>query len=205
MRKTDVLSQAVARDFPYVTFEPYHLEIGAAGGPTAPGQDAAVERFVAGADLVVDATAEYAVGHLLGLLARAHRLPLMLVSSTEGAWGGRVVLLRPNATGCWHCLQRALDDGRVPLPPAEPTGSVQPRGCATRTFTGTSFDLAEVVAQAARTAVRALAAAEAPPGALPAVAVVELHGADGPLPAPRWTTYELPPDAGCELCGGDGH
>ena len=206
--KTQLIGSVLASEHPLVDVAWFRVRIGDAGLREGPEYSEAemLDQFLSGADVVVDATAVFAVGHLLGTVARDRGIPLIMVSATEGAWGGRVVRLLPGATGCWQCLQMALMSGDLLSPPAEPAGTVQPRGCATRTFTGAGYDLTPLVAQAARVTIRtALAEAVSADDAWPAVHVMELHTGNGPLPAPRWSSHQLLPNPECELCGGVGH
>src|SRR5204863_229389 len=87
-----------------------------AGGRRAPDDDhpdrLVLDEVLDGADLVVDATAEWGVHHALADLARERGLPYLCAFATPGYWGGLVARIRPGRTaGCWICLQRALEDG----------------------------------------------------------------------------------------------
>jgi molybdopterin/thiamine biosynthesis adenylyltransferase len=204
--KASLLAGWLPREYPYVSVEAFDARLGEAtlreGGDESEQQ--LLDRFVGGADVVVDATAEFGVGHLLGWLTHERRMPLLLVSATEGGWGGRVVRLLPGVTGCWFCLQTAIMASNALAPPAEPNGTVQPRGCATRTFTGAGFDLTPVVAQAARVLVQTLRQGSDSDRLWPPVHVMALHAGDEALPVPRWTSHPLRPNPECELCAGAG-
>lgn len=116
--------------------------------------------------------------------------------ATEGAGGGMVARVRPG-TGCWMCLQLHIADGTLPLPSAIPGATLQPRGCAHPTFTGTSFDLATVANPAVRVAVAQLL------GRSPAeqdVSVCSLRAADDWAPAPIWETTRLAVHYRCGQC-----
>jgi molybdopterin/thiamine biosynthesis adenylyltransferase len=156
-----------------------------------------VERLLGGASLVIDASAEIRVQQLLSDFARERTLTQLYLSATEGARGGQVVLVVPGAGGCWHCWKAHALDGAIPLPPAEPGGSVQPRGCASPTFTGASFDLLPIVAQAARAA-----AAAAHPDELRSTAWTCALPADG-IGSPNWSTHSIPTHPECPYCVSD--
>jgi hypothetical protein len=75
-------------------------------------------------------------------------------------------------------------DGVVPMPQEDPAPLEQPVGCAEPTFSGTSADLAEISAHAARTLLRILSGDR-----IDGVDVVELRE-DGEPILPRWTHFD---------------
>ncbi|HEX3055045.1 MAG TPA: hypothetical protein VHP82_02770, partial [Gaiellaceae bacterium] len=187
------------REYPFTKVVPFTQMIG--GALQLEGQAGAREtdfevlgRMFDGVDLVVDASAEVAVQQLVAQLADERGVPQLSVSATEGAQGGIVARVLPGATGCWLCLQQALYDADIPVPPHDEMGTVQPRGCGSRTFTGTAFDLLPIAAQAVRVAVRTLLDGKS--GA--DVFVCSLAGDSG---APHWTAHELERRASCPGCG----
>lgn len=135
---------------------------------------------------MIEATAELGIQHLVAEFAAERGIPQLFVSATEGARGGLVGYTTPQFPGCWMCLQLALSDGTVPIPPSDPDGLTQPRGCASPTFTGTSYDLLPVVAQAARVAVAAAGDSELGPSAY----VLSIPKG---LDPPQWTSHALGP------------
>jgi hypothetical protein len=74
---------------------------------------------------------------------------------------------------------------------------VQPRGCASPTFTGASFDLMPIVAQAARVA----AAAVSPEHELSSTLWVCVLGSDL-LAAPSWSAHPIEVHPQCPYCTG---
>lgn len=108
------------------------------------------------ADLVIDATAEIGVAYYLSDLTREMRLPLLIASTTEGGWGGRVIHLGTDDDApCWYCIEAHTEDGTLPTPPSDPDaarGNVHPAGCTTTTFTAAGFDVASVSLGAMRLA-----------------------------------------------------
>jgi molybdopterin/thiamine biosynthesis adenylyltransferase len=112
-------------------------------------------------DLVVDCTAEIGVTYYLSDLTREMGLPLVIASTTEGGWGGRVIHLGTDDDApCWYCIEAHTEDGTLPTPPSDPDvarANVHPAGCTTTTFTATGFDIATVSLGAMRLAAALLA------------------------------------------------
>jgi hypothetical protein len=124
--------------------------------------------------------------------------PMLSVWGTEGGWGGGVAVIHPDAGGCWFCLQIAIDRGTIPAAPAEAGRRVQPRGCGAPTFTGSSFDMLEIVAQALRCARRTLLEPPRPS----TVHACSMRSPDGEeLDAPVWETFALERQPRCPCCG----
>lgn len=195
LRKVSALEQFITRHYPYTKVVPFDHRI---GGIPETGEEASdleeLHRLLEGADLLYDATAEVGLHHLLSDLAAERGLPYVCVSTTPGAWGGRVLRIQPGRTeGCWVCLQYATTDGTIPPPPSDPSGNVQPRGCADPTFTGTGFDVAEVALNGVRLAVSTLADGQS--SAYPStewdVAIINFRDRSGRKIEPRWQTFKL--------------
>lgn len=150
----------------------------------------ALAEVLEGTDLVFDASASLVVQRYLADLARERGVPYVAVWSTNGGWGGVVVRIRPDREACWLCLQLAFNDRLIPHAPEDPGPRIQPAGCGSPTFTGTSFDLAPVWTAGVRLAVSTLA-----PDTYGAsdwdVAVVSLRDEHGGLIMPTWTTHVL--------------
>jgi hypothetical protein len=201
--KLTVLTELVGADYPYTAVEPFARQLGEANAASASEPELQMlARFLDRADVLVDATAELGIQHLLSTLADEREVPQVYAWATEGAFGGAVARILPGASGCWLCLQRALDDGTIATPPRQEQGTVQPRGCATPTFTGANFDLLPVVAQATRVTARLLAGDQSGDD----VMVLSLVDDDSaPLAAPHWQTFPLPRQADCPQCGGGGN
>lgn len=197
--KEAVLAMALAADHPYVDVEPFPRHLGLPRRVEDESELDLLDRFLDGADLLVDATAEDGIQHLLATLAHERGLPQIYAWATEGAFGGVVARVVPGQSGCWLCLRHLINDGMI-KPPFEATGTVQPRGCATPTFTGESFNLAPISAQATRVAARLLTETE--PDIGNDVTVLALTEDDGtPLPAPRWDVFALDSRINCSVCG----
>jgi hypothetical protein len=195
--KVAVLQSVIAQDFPYTEVSGMNGRIGYASDPASLEQARTqseldvIKSVVGDADVVIDATAEIGVQHLISALVTDR--PVIYTWATEGAAGGAVVRVRPGP-GCWLCLQHALDDGTVPLPSADPEETIQPRGCASPTFTGANYDLAPVAAQAARVAVATLTG----DGTAEDISIMSLRDSDGrTLPAPNWQCFPLEVHRAC--------
>jgi hypothetical protein len=189
--KPGVIAGWAAGEYPFSRVTGYTLRIGGVPAPGALtpelGEAQSLERFLDGLELVLDATGELGIQHLLSAIAEEHGLAQVHAWGTEGGWGGAVACLRPGSGGCWMCLQLAFEDGSIPLPPGTPDPPLQPRGCADPTFAAPGYALTPIVAQAARAAARLLAGAGAGE-----VHVCTLQDDSGELPAPRWETFEIP-------------
>ena len=152
------------------------------------------------ADLVIDATAEVGVQEVTADMARALGKPWLMLSASEGAAGGTVVLADADADWCFACFQWQRVDKQIPYPVSLANDTVQPIGCAEPTFVGAGFDLAEVSLQASRVAAaRLLRDVE---GAYPADGhdawTLAMRTSDGTLKPPSWRghTVERHPSCG---------
>lgn len=201
--KVGIVCDLVPRDYPFTRVVGFHLAVGAVAeadsGPDA-SESAALTEFFDGADLLLDATAEIGVQQLLSLLADEAGIPQVYVTATAGGRGGIVARVIPGTTGCWWCLQRRLEDGSIEPPPAAPSGTVQPRGCATPTWTGTSFDALPLVAQAVRTASFTLLGERPAEGADDVFVCSQKAQTSSELSAPKWTSYPLEVHPDCKAC-----
>ena len=155
-----------------------------------------------GASLIYDATAESGVSHFLSVAAKQRGIPFISLYGTPGVWGGTVIRVAPAKTkGCWMCFQYALRDGLIPHPPSDINGNIQAAGCGDISFTGTSFELGDIVNQGVCMAVSTLCA---PEGGYP-----ELNGDIGVLSLvddhanpvfPRRSGHQLTIHPGCPYC-----
>jgi hypothetical protein len=200
--KLNSLATFIEAHYPFTDVERFQHRLGQTGIERFARSESELDllaRFLERADLVIDASAEPRVQQLVGEFARERGIAQLFLSATEGARGGQVGLVVPGEGGCWLCWKLHTErgeDGRaaIPLPPFDAGGRVQPRGCAFPTFTGASFDLLPVVAQAARAAASALG----PERPSPRVWVCAISG-DG-SGAPSWSEHELTIHARCPLC-----
>lgn len=197
--KVETLARFIELNYPFTSMERFPHRLGQTAierhGRTE-NEISVVERFLAGASLVVDASAEIGVQQLISDFAREVGVPQVFVSATPGARGGHVALIRPGTGACWHCWKRHTLEGSLPLPPIEEDGVVQPPGCASPTFTGASFDLLPPTAQAARVAAAAISA-EGDGDSVVWVCAVPPNGFD----APEWSTHPIRTFQDCPVCG----
>ncbi len=200
-RKTGVIGGWALSEFPFTNVTGFDLRIGAVPPPSANSGDAAfteaegISRFLDGLSVVVDASGELGVQHLIAAVAREQGVPQVFAWGTEGGWGGAVACLAPGSWGCWMCLQLAFADGSIALPPGAPDAPFQPRGCTDPTFAAAGFSMTPIVAQTASCAARMVVGAG--PGQ---VHVCSLQTEDGELAAPVWVTSAIPvhPECPCE-------
>jgi molybdopterin/thiamine biosynthesis adenylyltransferase len=201
--KVAEVNSFLADNYPHTRVVPFKHRIGALrANRTDRSDNEVLAALLNGVDLIYDASAEVGLNHLLSDLAAERCIPYISVSTTHGAWGGRLIRVRPDRTeGCWMCHQWGLLRGELPSPSADPGGEVQPAGCSDPTFTGAGFDVAEIALAGVRLGVSTLAAGEV--GGYPEfdwdVAVIHLRDENGRLLAqPRWETFPLGRHRECE-------
>jgi hypothetical protein len=201
-RKTTSLAGEIARDWPWTRVETHELRIGAVQEAVETPQGEQLAAILEGADLVLDATAEVGVNHILSEMTRVRGIPYVLMNATPGAWGGMVARFNAQpGDRCWMCLRHALyTTHALPLPAADPAGLFQPAGCGEQTFTGAAFDLEPISAEAIRVIAGILAADDGYPPTPWQVGLLSLRDADGRRMAPTWRCEAVPHNEGC-TCG----
>jgi molybdopterin/thiamine biosynthesis adenylyltransferase len=213
LSKSHALALLAADCTPYTVIGGTGRRLGAArtnNAAVVPNQWHETWRAILDADVVVDATADFGVHHLLSDMAVHAGKPYVVAEGTRGVFGGLVAAITPAAVhageGCWMCLMHHQSDGAgaIPRPLADPAGElVQPAACPDPTYTGTGFDLAVLAAHAARVVVSVL-----PGGAYgqftDPVHLATLRDDNGaPMPV-RWESYRLPRHPACKkLVHGD--
>lgn len=153
-------------------------------------------------DLIIDASANYRVNHLLADLAQELQKPYVWLTTTHGTAGGVVGRVLPGKeTGCWHCFQWRLGDKSIRLPADTGSDDIQPGGCSQATFIGTGINSDEVALLAGRLAVATLCqrAENGYPDFAWNVAVGDFTR-EGMSIAPEWTTYPLDVHPECLYC-----
>lgn len=204
--KNHALGNFIHSNWPYTTVR---VCPGKIGEPRVTGEGEpeweATSTLLKSADLVFDATAEIGMSHFLSDLTRERGLPLVIASTTEGGWGGRIIHLGcGHDDPCWVCIRLHTEDGTLPVPPADPdpaTGNVHPGGCTTATFTATGFDVATVSLAAVRLTA-AILTDGAPDGYPPAdwnVAIYSFRDATNALPGAA-DGHPMHRHPGCESC-----
>jgi len=193
--KTVCIENFIRTNYPYTAVVPFNLRLGAAEEREAGGNDLEVmDQFLEGSELLLDASADLNVNHLLSDLAKERGIPYIAVSTTYGAWGGQVVRIRPNLTaGCWFCYRYSLETRTIPYANSDPQGEVQPGGCGTPTYTGAGFDAQEISLEGVRMSISTLTAGDI--NGYPAmdwdVAIVNLRSKSGEAIPPQWDTFRL--------------
>jgi hypothetical protein len=118
--------------------------------------------------------------------------------------GGLTARVIPEITGCWMCLQLRIAEKSIPAPAADPSATVQPRGCGTLTFVGAGFDILPVVAQGARLAAHILSTDGDVRQEERGDDVFVCSFAKTPPAPPHWSGHRLDPHPDCPVCGGRG-
>ncbi|MEX1141471.1 MAG: ThiF family adenylyltransferase [Thermoleophilaceae bacterium] len=195
--KVQAVGGRIEAEYPFTDVIGFQRQLGATALEPRRGETDLdlLDRLLDGIDLLVDASANLNVQQLLAAMADERGVPQLYVSATEGARGGIVAPVVPGRTGCWMCLQWHLQTGSVQMPPRDIDGTVEPRGCGSRTFAGARFDLLPVVAQAARSAVSVLRG-----GSREHVDVCSLPDPDLGI-APVWSSRPLTTHPNCPYCG----
>lgn len=194
-KKTDVLEKFIKENYPYTNVFPYSRRIGEVRQSIEiPSELEDLEMVLGNTDLIFDASAELGLQHMLSDMANEYHIPYIGVSTTYGTWGGILVRIRPEKTeGCWRCYMKNLEDGTFPTPHSDPVGEVQPEGCSSPTFTGTSFDAGTIALSGVRLAVSTLTENDENgyPGFEWDVAVINLRDETGQAIPPLWDTHTL--------------
>lgn len=198
--KATVLRDFIAVHYPYTHVETRR----AAVGRVAVSDDYRDRDNLADlvdADVVIDATAEIGVQHILWEAALEAGKPYICVTATPGLWGGIVARIVPGKTGCWYCLQRRIDEKDIVPAPMSLEPGVQGVGCGSPTFTGSGFDASFIALSAVRLAAGMLASGAGGYPDMPwDVAVIALRDAHGMPIAPTFYTYQHPMTQGCPWC-----
>ena len=192
--KAEALRDFLAANYPYTDVHYQKHRIGMCQGSDEATSEIEILRgFIEGVDLIYDASAEIGINHLLSDMAAEKQIPYIAASTTYGAWGGRLIRVRPDITkGCWMCYFAAVQSGLLPLPPSDPNGEVQPAGCADPTFTGTGFDVGEIALAGVRLAVGTLQTSTVGyPNVDWDVAIISLRDSDGRVSNPHWEVFPL--------------
>ena len=169
-------------------------------GPRQRPDMVVISEVLESCDLLVDATAEFGIQRMLSDLALQHGVPYVGLYATLGGVGGRVFRLARGRTGCWRCIRLYELERTIAEPPSrEEESLVQPAGCDSRTYTGGSFDLAEISALASRLIVSTLVEDERSDFSWD-VATVSLRNGDGRRTEPVWQVAPSPAHATCALC-----
>ncbi|MEA2275253.1 MAG: hypothetical protein QOC78_213 [Solirubrobacteraceae bacterium] len=162
---------------------------------------------IAAADVVVNLTANSVAGSHVSKLAVEAAVPAVHGTVSAGAWGARILIQRPGASGCWDCLALAQTEPEryerpIEVPEVADDPAVQDAtegGCGDPTFTGPGFELADAAASIARVVVQVLLEDR---GGYPQadfdLATLKFREADSALPSAVYT--RLPVHPSCPTC-----
>ena len=167
-----------------------------------------IDKILNNISLVFDASAEGGVTHFFAEECRRRKIAFVSIQATQGAVGGQILRVIPGKTeGCWMCSmwQRHANENEraeIEAAPFEKDAKIQTRGCGDITFTGTSFDLQNIVSAGVRLAVSSLC--EGIKDAYPSfdwdVGVLALLDKEGKPILPEWKNYKLKKHPNCPYC-----
>lgn len=163
-RKVAGVAARARRVNPWGTLRTHPVRLGEAGQSSEAMTQRIDDTIIADletCDVIVNTSANSVTGMYLSQIAHGIGVPVVHAYVSAGGWGGRVLVQRPGASGCWECLGRAqVDPGAyeaevaVPNVPTDPAPQeVLELGCGDPTFTGAGFDLAAAAAATARVVV----------------------------------------------------
>ncbi|MBZ5613417.1 MAG: ThiF family adenylyltransferase [Acidobacteriia bacterium] len=196
--KVIALAEFIAKNYPNVAVRPLVRRFGATQSMGGAKADE-IEQFFSDVDAIYDATAEEGISYPLSEEARRRSCTYTAVYGLAGAWGGRVVRIRPATAGCWVCYKLAIDEGVIPTPPSDQK-LVQPIGCAEPTFTGANFDMQHITLLGVRASVLYLvqSSANAPTDMSDDIFTLSLRTAAGDPITPYWQSFPLLRHMKCE-------
>lgn len=181
--KSDAAVALATHANPYIEVQSHQFPVG--GMAFGTGQRRILAEEYDRAHLIIDATAEVGVQRLTASLAKQAGKPWIAAWGTNGARGGVVVRVPPDAAWCFACFEWTRSEDERLLPPASPAPLTQPIGCAEPTFVGSGYDLNEIAIHGTRTAVAALL--QRPTHDVAVLTLEHSSGAD----LPRWDVFPL--------------
>ncbi len=142
--KVDALNKFLSLNYPFTKVSTFQHKIGDLSYKK--DENELLADFFNECDVIIDATVENGVNHLISNRCRNLNIPYILAEGRRGGWGGLVARILPGQTqGCWTCLQNKLyneaEEELITKPPDDHNGDMQQAGCGDITFTGTHFDL----------------------------------------------------------------
>ena len=200
-RKVDALTRFIKREYPEVQAHPHPYDIGGVGNYS---EDGLLDQVLNDVDLVVDATVAWGVTQLLADRCRERTIPLVQIFATPTLEGGGVVRYT-NRGGCPVCYEHSTNEqpessAYIPQPPGyeDHAPLAQPPGCAEPTFTGASYDLAEITMQGMRLIIDTLADEGTPESLVQTLSFLDQSGRRSP---PHWRVDALPIHRNCANSG----
>lgn len=200
-RKAYALTSFINREYPGVEVHAHSHAIGGIGDYS---EDDLLDQVLNNVDLVVDATVAWGVTQVLVDRCREQAIPLMQIFATPTLEGGGVVRYT-NRGGCPVCYEHATNErpnssAYIPQPPGyeDHNPLAQPPGCAEPTFTGASYDLAEITMQGMRLIIDTLTGEGTPASLVQTLSFLDQNGRRSP---PRWRVDALPTHRNCSNFG----
>lgn len=196
VQKTSALYKFITANYPQTVLKAADYTI----GKLSDGEEKFLDSLVSETSLIFDATAEFGVSYFLSELAGRIGIPFVSVAGTQGGWGGYIYSYLPGENvGCWWCLNNELTEKRIPMPPADPDGEIQPAGCADPTFTGAGFDMSFIALSAVRQAISMLSGQHDPRRAF---LRISLRDESGNSITPKFESFPVLPSRDCKRCNG---
>lgn len=209
--KTSSIVQFIHNNYPNTKVEFFDWKIGAVGmkpiirrdGPMLHDDHEIIQEMLKDASMVFEATAEIGVQHFLSVYAKSYGIPMISVEATQGVYGGQVMRQLPNSdSGCWWCLAQYQKEGIIPIAPKDENGAIQAAGCGDLSFTGTSFDLQNIIIAGVRLAISTLC--EGIENAYPSlnfdVGILSLVDKTGNAISPKWDQCKIQKHPSCKYC-----
>lgn len=196
-QKEEVLSSFIQSHFPFTRAKPVQVGMRLDGAASSADAEDFLER-AEGADLLVDATADWTVQYFTSSVAKGFNVPYLGVSGTLGGWGGSLIRIGPKTQGCWSCARDFLvsEDKEPSAAPSD--ARIQPQGCADRTFTAAGVDMSFIGLCATRAALESLA--ERYPQPKWDIQTIALRGPAGEPALPLVKGYNLTRRPECPFC-----
>jgi molybdopterin/thiamine biosynthesis adenylyltransferase len=145
--KASAVAEFARQCSPFTDAGGHDLRVG--GSPAA---KRSLLELIESAHVVVDATGSRNVTRLLHWRCAGAGVPLVSAAITPGGLGARIVVLR----GLSPCLDCFYDDPSIPARDSARVSGTTPHGCSHPAASCAPFEVAEVAANLARTAVRCL-------------------------------------------------
>ena len=204
-KKTIALANFIQNNYPSTQVEVFNLRLGEPSNGSVESQAEVLKRVLKDTSLILDSSVEGGIHSLVDYESKRTNIPYIIISATTGGFGGVVMRRIPDITqGCHVCLQFWFEDKEHPInfPPEDKTGKAQIAGCGDITFTGSSFDLAEISLAAVRMAVSALCySEESGYNLLPHdVGILSLVDENGLFDYPKWEMFKLEKHPNCRSC-----
>jgi molybdopterin/thiamine biosynthesis adenylyltransferase len=203
--KAEALAAHLVTLNPYMRPRTSHLRVGSVGSFAFAAEAQKLHdewaQQVAGAHLVINATAAAAPGRWLAALGDSLRTPVVHAAVSAGGWGARVHVQRPGVSGCPECLARHQTDDTnvVPQWSADPHGdAIVGRGCSQPTFAAPGFELSDAAAAATRASVQVLLDGDGYPALDYDMATLTFRDASVARPTAQYT--HLPRHPKCDCC-----